>query len=144
QCCSYGPSQILFAGLLDFLRSESFSRDLRRFDQCGPFVDLALDEYSGDLRSGATKTELNSLRRSSVAGALIAATVALWSFCTIAAGVPLGKTKENQAPASKLATPCSCADARFGRVGERFFVRTAIAFTELPWMCGIASSAAGH
>src|SRR6516164_3330624 len=100
--------------------------------------------YSGDLRSGATKTEPNSFRRSSVAGALIAATVALWSFCTIAAGVPLGKTKENQAPASKLATPCSCADSRFGRVGERFFVRTAIAFTELPWMCGIASSAAGH
>src|SRR5215813_4142454 len=80
--------------------------------------------YSGDLRSGATKTEPNSFRRSSVAGALIAATVALWSFCTIAAGVPLGKTKENQAPASKLASPCSCADARFGRVGERFFVRT--------------------
>src|SRR5262249_14380353 len=80
--------------------------------------------YSGDLRSGATKTEPNSFRRSSVAGALIAATVALWSFCTIVAGVPWGKTKENQAPASKLASPCSCADARFGRVGERFFVRT--------------------
>ena len=40
-----GPSQILFAGLLDSMRSESFSRDLRRFDQCGPFVDLALDEF---------------------------------------------------------------------------------------------------
>ena len=33
--------------------------------------------YSGDLRSGATKTEPNSFRRSSVAGAVIAATVAL-------------------------------------------------------------------
>src|SRR6516162_9099840 len=100
--------------------------------------------YSGDLRSGATKTEPNSFRRCLVAGALIEATVALWSFCTIAAGVSLGRTKENQAPASKLASPCSCADARFGSVGERFLVRTAIAFTELAWMCGIASSAAGH
>src|SRR6516225_3901150 len=49
--------------------------------------------YSGDLRSGATKTEPNSFRRSSVAGALIAATVALWSFCTITAGRALGQDK---------------------------------------------------
>src|SRR6516165_3457084 len=91
-----GPSQILFAGLLDSMRSESFSRDLRRFDQCGPFVDLALDEFLeifgrpalGCNQNGAELPQAFLGRRSAHRGdSGIAATVALWSFCTIAAGV---------------------------------------------------------
>jgi hypothetical protein len=65
----------------------------------------------------------------------------LWSFSTTVAGVPLGKTKAYQTLVSKLTSPCSCAEATFGSVGERLFVRIAIAFTELLWICGIASSA---
>ena len=45
-------------------------------------------------------------------------TVASCSFWTIGAGVSLGKKKALQFDASKSVNPCSCAEARFGRLGE--------------------------
>jgi hypothetical protein len=55
-------------------------------------------------------------------------------------GVPLGKKKAYQGLTSKLLRPCSCADARFGRIGRRRFEKIAMAFTVLLSICGIASA----
>jgi hypothetical protein len=42
---SAGPSQILFQQPARFMRSDSFSLDVRHFDQRGPFLDLALNKF---------------------------------------------------------------------------------------------------
>ena len=61
-----GRHKFFFSGLLDSCDRTHSALDVRRLDQCGPFLDLALNKfwrYSGDLRSGATKMEPNSFRR---------------------------------------------------------------------------------
>ena len=73
-----------------------------------------------------------------------AATVAALSFATMSAGVRLGRKKAYQPTASKLASPCSSALARFGVVGARFFVKVAMALTRLPSICGIAIARIWH
>jgi hypothetical protein len=44
---SAGPSEILFQRPARFTRSDSFSLDVRRFDQRGPFLDPALNKFLG-------------------------------------------------------------------------------------------------
>jgi len=87
--------------------------------------------YSGDLRSGATRSAPISLRRSCKAGVRRVASMASCSLPTIGAGVPLGRKIAYQVEASKLGSPCSCALARFGRVGERAVARSAIGLASL-------------
>src|SRR5262245_42320153 len=84
-------------------------------------------KYSGDLRSGATRSAPIFFICSRVAGLFIAATVASLSLRTIAAGVALGSATANQVETSKSVRPCSCAEARSGPLGELLRVRTAIA-----------------
>src|SRR6476469_5212161 len=76
-----------------------------------------LARYSGDLRSGATRSVPAAFSRSCTAGVFIVATAAPCSFWMIGAGVPLGKKMAYQVEAWKLDSPCSCADARAGRLG---------------------------
>ena len=74
----------------------------------------------------------------------MAATAAALSLRTIGSGVPFGRNRAYQLGMSKPVKPCSCADGRSGRAGERFLLRIAIAFTELPTICGMAVGALGH
>ena len=77
-------------------------------------------------------------------GVFIVATVASWSFWTIDMGVSFGRKKPLQFEASKLIRPCSCAEARPGKLGERSSDKVAIAFTVLPSTCWIAIAISGH
>ena len=74
----------------------------------------------------------------------MAATAAALSLRTIGSGVPFGRNSAYQLGMSKSVRPCSCADGRSGRLGDRFLLRIAIAFTDLPVICGIAVGALGH
>src|SRR5262245_51604072 len=100
-----------------------------------------LARYSGDRRSGPTRSEPISFKRSCIEGVFMAATAAALSFRTIGSGVPFGKNKAYQLGMSKSVSPCSCADARSGRLGDRFLLSIASVFTELPAICGIAVGA---
>src|SRR6478736_4428956 len=60
-----------------------------------------LCRYSGDLRSGATRSAPIFFICSRVAGLFITATVASWSFWMIAADVALGSASANQVETSK-------------------------------------------
>ena len=55
------------------------------------------------------------------------------------AGVPLGRNSAHQSGASKSVSPCSCADASAGILGERLRVRIAMALIVLASICGIAA-----
>ena len=66
------------------------------------------------------------------------------SFCTINCGVDLGRKIAYQVEAWKLASPCSCADASAGKLGERSFVRIASAFSAWLSICGIATVPEKH
>src|SRR6516165_747583 len=67
---SAGSSQILFQRPARFMRSDSFSLDVRRFDQRGPFLDLALNkslEIFGPPALGRNQNGAELFRRSPVA-----------------------------------------------------------------------------
>src|ERR1041385_5152019 len=100
--------------------------------------------YSGDCRSGPTRSEPIALSRSFMTGVFIAATAAALSFRTIGSGVPLGRNRAYQLGMSKPVRPCSCADGRSGRVGERCLLRIAKVLMVLLAYCGITVGALGH
>src|SRR3954451_24511039 len=89
-----------------------------------------LARYSGDRRSGPARSEPITFRRSCIVGVSIAATAAALSLRTIASGVPLGRNKAYQLGISKSVSPCSWADGKSGKAGDRFLLRMASAFTE--------------
>src|SRR4051812_24976173 len=92
--------------------------------------------YWDVLRSGETIVKPISVARCWTEGVFNVATVASWSFCTIDVGAPLGRKKPYQLPTSKLDSPCSWAEGKAGKIGERSFARIAIAFTFLLSICG--------
>src|SRR5262245_14810263 len=100
--------------------------------------------YSGVLRSGATIVKPAAFARCWTEGVLRLATVAALSFCTIEPGVPLGKKKPYQLPASKFDSPCSSAEGKSGRIGERSLAKIAIAFTFLLSIWEATTAGPGH
>src|SRR5262249_36347437 len=82
--------------------------------------------YSGVRRSGAPASPPTCLSRCCTAGASSAATVARLSLCTISGGVWAGRKSAYQLGTSKSVSPCSCAEARSGRLEERCLLRIAI------------------
>lgn len=100
--------------------------------------------YSGDRRVGATAVTPVRCSFACIPGVSSVATVGSLSRRMIAAGVSLGKKKALQTEAVKLVSPCSCADARVGKVGERSSDKIDIAFTALLSIGRIASAGRAH
>src|SRR6266542_1041791 len=136
-------------------RKREFTRQLRLHSIATPLalmgpahfsISLSTNRcrYSGDRRSGPTRSTPISFVRACTAGTFMALTVASLSFRTIAAGAPFGRKKAYQVGASKSVSPCSCADASCGRLGERLRDKSAIPLTVLLSICGTTPVIVAH
>ena len=81
-----------------------------------------------------------SLKRRCTTASFIAATAASCSRSTTGAGVFFGRNNALQLDASKSVNPCSCADARSGKLGDRARLRiVAIGLIAPLSICGSAA-----